>query len=89
MWIGVTIFIYGFVRWIDSPIQHCSKYEKCNCEISQYCNKFGQPKSAEDFESFNTWQVVMPLAIGLAFGGGLISNRFKKLNQPWHDINNT
>lgn len=86
MCVGIATFIYGFVRWIDSPIQHCTNYAGCNCEISEYCNKFGQPKSTEDFESYTTWHLIWPLSVGLAFAGGLISERFKKRNKPWHDV---
>jgi hypothetical protein len=51
-WLVVSVmvctFIYGFIRFPDSPIHPCAAHE--------YCGKQGQPHTLNDYLAFDRWE---------------------------------
>ncbi|GAB2801244.1 hypothetical protein [Dyella kyungheensis] len=45
------IFVYGLVRFPDSPIHPCAEHG--------YCGKQGQPHTEQDFRAFSQWDGLM------------------------------
>jgi hypothetical protein len=43
----LCVFFYGFVRFLDGPIQECGQ--------NQYCGKQGQPHTLDDFRVYTFW----------------------------------
>ena len=59
----IAVFIYGFVRFPDSPYKPCPTAQG-------YCGKFGDPHSQAEFEAHRLWQKTLFISwpFGLAAG---------------------
>ncbi|MGB7203035.1 MAG: hypothetical protein WBD16_12345 [Pyrinomonadaceae bacterium] len=71
---SVIYFFYGFVRFPDSPIQSCDDKTFCSCDIG-FCNKFGQNKSASDYEAYVLWSRIAPIFLGAGIICGTLAQR--------------